>query len=143
MFRRTFLSIPALAILVSRGATADPALLSPEQAFKMALGPSSTDRVEIKFLSAPGYYLYADRFSFVADSEDVKILEVLLPPGARKYEAAFEHDVEYFRGMVTVTLRLSGPLVPFKLSVRAQGCADAGVCYPPVGKIFSVGRKNS
>lgn len=143
MLRRTFCTLPALAVGgISLPVAADE-LLSPEKAFKMALGPATANTVQIKFLSAPGYYLYADRFSFQASGADVRVQEVQLPPGATKYEAVFARDVTYFRGLMVVTLKLAGPPVPFALEVRAQGCADAGVCYPPVGRTFNVGRRNS
>lgn len=143
MRRRTFCIAPALALTGISAAMAADDLLPPDQAFKMALGPATANTVQIKFLSAPGYYLYADRFSFEVEGGEVRVLGVQLPPGATKYESIFSRDVTYFRGLMVVTLNLSGPPVPFKLAVRAQGCADAGVCYPPVGRTFTVGRRNS
>lgn len=143
MLRRTFLVLPAAAFGASNAVQAADELLTPDQAFRMALGSASADTVQIKFLSAPGYYLYADRFSFEAEGQEVRVVDVQLPAGATKYEAIFNRDVTYFRGLMVATLKLSGPAVPFKLAVRAQGCADAGVCYPPVGRTFTVGRRNS
>lgn len=109
----------------------------------MALGPATASSVQIKFLAAPGYYFYADRFLFEAVGNEVRVHDVQMPAGETKYEAAFMHEVTYFRGLVMVTLTLAGPVVPFKLNVRAQGCADAGICYPPVARTFNVGRRNS
>lgn len=143
MRRRTFCIAPALALAGISTAMAADDLLPPDQAFKMALGQATANTVQVKFLSAPGYYLYADRFSFEVEGGEVGVLGVQLPQGATKYEAIFSRNVTYFRGLMVVTLNLSGPPVPFKLAVRAQGCADAGVCYPPVGRTFTVGRRNS
>ncbi len=143
MLRRTFCHAPVLALAGVSAAVAADELLPPEQAFKMALGPTTASAVQIKFLSAPGYYLYADRFSFEVEGTEVRVVDVQMPPGATKYEAIFSRNVTYFRGLMVVTLNLSGPPVPFKLTVRAQGCADAGVCYPPVGRTFNVGRRNT
>ena len=61
--------------------------------------------MQIKFLSAPGYYLYADRFSFEAEGQEVRVVDVQLPAGATKYEAIFNREVTYFRGLMVATLK--------------------------------------
>ena len=138
MLRRAFCFAPAIALIgVAAGVSADE-LLSPEQAFHISLGPRTLSTVQILFLSAPGYYLSADRLFFEVEGAQVRVKNVQLPPGATKYEAIFARDVTYFRGSMVVTLSLSGPSIPFRLTVRAQGCADAGVCYPPVARRFNV-----
>lgn len=143
MLRRQFCLGTALAVSGISAASAVEELLSPEQAFKMALGSATASSVQIKFFAAPGYYFYADRFFFEAAGNEVRVHDVQKPPGETKFEAAFSHDVTYFRGLVLITLTLAGPVVPFKLNVRAQGCADAGICYPPVARTFNVERRNS
>ena len=48
--------------------------------------------------------------------------------------AVFYHEA-------TATLPVSGPTTTTartKLYVRYQGCADVGVCYPPIAKTFDV-----
>ena len=123
-------------------AKADPDLLPPDQAFKMALGAVGTGTIEIKFRSARGYYLYADRFTFESDNPVVKVVGVSMPAGLVKYEEAFGRNVSYFRGDVSVLVTVQGGAIPFNLAVCAQGCADAGVCYPPVTKTFNVLGRN-
>jgi thiol:disulfide interchange protein DsbD len=56
----------------------------------------------------------------------------VLPPGAFKDDEFFG-NVETYRGRLAVRLPLDGALPGLKVTVRAesQGCADAGVCYPP------------
>ena len=143
MLRRTFCTLPLVPLLGLSAVAAAEDFLPTEQAFKMALGQATADTLQVKFLSAPGYYLYADRFGFQTQGDQVRVLEVQLPPGAKKYEPAFEREVTYFRGLMVVTLKLAGPAVPFKLDVRAQGCAEAGMCYPPMARTFNVVRRNT
>ena len=57
---------------------------------------------------------------------------VELPAGKRKHDEFFG-DVETYRGQVLVRLPLAEASGGRTLTVHAdsQGCADAGVCYPP------------
>jgi len=55
-----------------------------------------------------------------------------LPAGQRKHDAFFG-DVETYRGRIVVRVPLSRatPGQSIVLKAASQGCADAGVCYPP------------
>ena len=56
----------------------------------------------------------------------------LLPEGKRKHDEFFG-DVETYRGRVAVRIPLAAASAgsPLTLKAASQGCADAGVCYPP------------
>ena len=136
--RRALMAAGLTAILGAKSANAEPDLLPPDQAFKMRAGPRAGQTLDVQFLAAPGYYLYAERFRFETDNKAVRVVAVQLPPGQTKWEEEFGKQVTYFRGLVRVKLTLEGPAVPVKLTVHAQGCADVGVCYPPVARTFDV-----
>src|SRR5690606_41260169 len=61
------------------------------------------------------------------------------PPGLAKYDPSFERDMEVYSGQVTVRVRLARAGTerlpasgrPVTLAIVSQGCADAGLCYPP------------
>jgi thioredoxin:protein disulfide reductase len=55
-----------------------------------------------------------------------------LPAGKMKTDEFFG-KVETYRGMLVVKLPLSGATARqmVVLAAESQGCADAGVCYPP------------
>lgn len=76
----------------------------------------------------PGYYLYQERFRF--ETRPALALETDYPEGREIYDEYFEKDmVVYYGG---VTLRFALPTTePFLLRVESQGCAEAGLCYPP------------
>jgi thiol:disulfide interchange protein DsbD len=143
MKRRSFTIAGLITLAGISVARAEPDLLPPDQAFKMALGSIGHSTIEVKFRSANGYYLYADRFVFESDTSVITVVGIAIPAGQTKYEEAFGRDVTYLRGDVSVSVRVQGPAIPFKLVVRAQGCADAGMCYPPVVRTFDVSRRNS
>jgi thiol:disulfide interchange protein DsbD len=110
--------------------SAEPKLLPPEQAFRLSARALDPSTVEARFDVADGYYLYRDKLRFTVDP--VGATTPALPPGMPKHDAFFG-DVDTYRGSVTVRLALSAPAPGRTVTLRAdsQGCADAGVCYPP------------
>lgn len=81
----------------------------------------------------PGYYLYQEQFKLSLESGAE--LQVTLPAGVDKYDEYFEKNLTvYYLG---ATLRIALEDLPqniptsFALKLRSQGCAEAGLCYPP------------
>lgn len=141
--RRAALLVGLAAGLGVTGARAEAELLPPDQAFQMGAGSRVGQTLELLFLAAPGYYLYAERFQFETDNKAVRVATVQLPPGQTKWEEEFGKTITYFRGLVRVKVTLEGPAIPVRLTARAQGCADVGVCYPPVVRTFEVAGRRS
>jgi len=120
-----------LVALSSNRATAEPKLLEPERAFAYSVQAVDAKTVEARFAIASGYYLYREKLKFTV--EPVALASApAFPPGALKDDEFFG-NVETYRGQLAVRLPLDGALPGLKVTVRAesQGCADAGVCYPP------------
>jgi thioredoxin:protein disulfide reductase len=114
--------------------------LDPAVAFKPTARALDGQTVAIDFEIAKGYYLYRDKFRVTVDSDAVSVLPLQLPKGKEKDDENFG-KVEVFYKAVEVRVPLerqvSGTL-PLKLSVTSQGCADAGVCYPPQVQLVAV-----
>ena len=112
------------------GAKTEPELLEPEVAFRFSATLKDAKTVEIRYTIAPGYYMYRERFAFSV--EGAAVGKASLPRGKNKFDATFNKTMETYRDGVTVTLPLrqaaAGALT---LKATSQGCADAGVCYPP------------
>jgi len=53
-----------------------------------------------------------------------------LPPGQVKFDQTFDKEVETYRDRVAARLTIPAGTA-FALAVTSQGCADAGLCYPP------------
>ncbi|WP_018412060.1 protein-disulfide reductase DsbD [Methyloversatilis thermotolerans] len=110
-------------------ARAEPELLPVEQAFRMSAQVIDGSTVEVRFDIADGYYLYRDKFAFVA--EQAALGRTDIPRGKMKKDEIFG-DVEVHRGTLPIRLALAGGAdAPITLRVSSQGCADAGICYPP------------
>lgn len=107
--------------------------LDPAVAFRPTAHAIDGHSVEVRFEIAKGYYLYRDKFRFAADPATVQLGTPQLPAGKEKSDETFGKVEVYYQ---SVSIRLpvernsSGPL-PLTLKVTSQGCADAGVCYPP------------
>jgi thiol:disulfide interchange protein DsbD len=133
------LRIAALCLIATaaRGAGLElpaeqPKLLPPEQAFRFSARAVDPTTLEARFDVADGYYLYRDKLHFQLDAAPASLGPTSLPAGARKHDQFFG-DVEIYRGAVTIKLKVAGsaPRQALILVAESQGCADAGVCYPP------------
>ena len=121
--------------LVAFGASAqqDEELLPPEQAFSLSARLDG-DRLVAEYRIAPGYYMYRKQFAFESETGGATLGEAEIPPGHKKKDEFFG-EVETYRDRVTITVpvRYDGaPPQALRIKARGQGCADLGVCYPPL-----------
>lgn len=109
----------------------EPNLLPPEQAFRLSARAVDARTLEVRYDITNGYYLYRDKLAFAVEP-DAGAGKPELPSGIRKHDEFFG-DVETYRGSVVVRLPLARgkPGQALALNVESQGCADAGICYPP------------
>ena len=106
-------------------------LLEPEKAFQFSARLVDRQQVEVRYVIAPGYYLYREKFKFTATPASVTLDPSQLPEGKVKKDEFFG-EVHTYRGEQRFTLPVKGLAGDgFKLTVLSQGCADLGVCYPP------------
>lgn len=112
---------------------ADPDFLPPDKAFTFSAVMASPDLAELRWGIAPGYYMYREQFRFETAPASTVLGEPQIPPGKIKFDLTFNKDVETYRDSVTVRVpvRASHDARPLTLIATAQGCADAGLCYPP------------
>lgn len=115
---------------------ADDQFLDPEQAFVLAAPRAEAQAVGLHFDIAPGYYLYREHFKFEADGATLG--EAVLPQGTVKFDTTFQKNVEIYHAAVAATLPVTQASGPFTLRVTYQGCAEAGLCYPPVTRAYRV-----
>jgi thioredoxin:protein disulfide reductase len=104
--------------------------LEPEQAFRLSAQAKDDRTVDVRFDVAPGYYLYRERLSVKA-SDGTTLGDVLIPPGQVKFDENFQKNVETYHDGLSFTVPVTQAPAAFTLTVNSQGCADAGLCYPP------------
>jgi thioredoxin:protein disulfide reductase len=127
------LSIFAVAPL----AHADDDFLPPDQAFSFSASEQPGE-VDVHFKIADGYYMYRERFAFAARNGTATLGAADIPPGHVKFDPTFQKNVETYRGELTIRVPVKSASGPFDLAVTSQGCADAGVCYPPAEHVYRV-----
>lgn len=84
----------------------------------------------------PGYYLYQEQFQLLRD--DGTQLTPEYSESTEKFDEYFEKNMAVHYQQATLTLPLSADEAPFKLRVRSQGCAEAGLCYPPHDEYLAI-----
>ena len=106
-----------------------PVFLEVDKAFKMSSLTSEQD-VIVRWQIAPEYYLYKHQLLFTVktDTDDARTIVVSLPNGKHKHDEYFG-DVETYYGELEINVPVSSG--NFEINVQYQGCADAGLCYPP------------
>ncbi len=151
----TPLSSPAVADESSAGAASNPLsvlealtksigggtgvveFLDPDTAFKLRAEVEDTDTIVAHWQIADGYYLYRKRFRFtLADGSNVVLGSPALPDGKMKTDEYFgEMEVYYHNVLARLPVeRSANGATTIALDVVYQGCADAGLCYPPITK---------
>ncbi len=116
-------------------------LLSADQAFQFFATIDDNQDLQVHWQIAQGYYLYREKIDLqLIDSKYIKLLEYDIPHGVAKYDEAFG-DVEIFHDNLSFSVPLSRSSTAehsLMLTVKYQGCAERGVCYPPMEKTVSL-----
>lgn len=121
-------------------AQAQEDFLPPEKAFAINTSTPAPDHLHIRFKIAPKYYMYMEHVDFkvIGDDEESTFKQALLGDIAFadpliKYDPTFDRDMPIFYDpmVIDVPLKPTGQNQAIRLVVTAQGCADAGLCYPP------------
>jgi thiol:disulfide interchange protein DsbD len=105
--------------------------LNPDVAFKFK-SEEQAGTVDIHFAIAKGYYLYRERFAFDVSGGTAKLGAPVLPASQSHFDPTLEKTVETYRGDMVIHVPVASAAGPFDLMVTYQGCADAGICYPPM-----------
>lgn len=138
LMRRLLPALFMLLALVATGAARADDFLDPEQAFKVDAQLIGDREIQLSFQIAPGYYMYRDQFKL--DAPGAKLGEIHWPTPKRKFDETFQKEVETYREHLTIKVpveSLDG--APMKLRLTGQGCADKGLCYPPMTSELTLG----
>lgn len=118
--------------------------LPPDQAFQFTHDAPAGGRVGLHWQIAPGYYLYRDKFAIEALSPGASVTPPALPPGETKDDPEFG-PVQIYRDTVDidVPLQFAADADSAEIQVAWQGCAEDGICYPPIKKTLRLIRDDS
>lgn len=125
-------SIPGL-----QSGSSQDALLPPDQAFQFSARVKDTRTVHVSWQLAKGYYLYREKIQLTVEANPHTSLGTYtMPHGKSKHDEAFG-NVEIFYNSLEFDVplvRTSKSAHTLTLQAKYQGCADRGVCYPPMIK---------
>ena len=137
-------------------------LLAAEDVFKVSARFKDAKTIELTYQIADGYYLYRKRFSVANETPQFKVGKLVSPAGRVKQDATFGRVETYRKSVrvllpitssdkdegkdkgansaagvvgtaaaTSFTHAYTGNST-VKLKITSQGCADVGVCYPPL-----------
>ncbi len=135
------LALPALA--TAQGllgpATNQDQFLPVDQAFVLSAAADGGGQISLDWRIEPGYYLYRHRISAKTETPGFSLGEIAMPDGKKKTDEFFG-DVEVYYDELAATVPVTRPAEGSTLEVvvNYQGCADAGLCYPPLTKKITV-----
>lgn len=104
--------------------------LPVEQAYQVEVSVAE-DQLLFSWTITDGYYLYRDRFKFNAVDANTQLEQPIFETGKVKWDEFFEAELEVYYHHTEVRLPFSSSAKQIEVQIESQGCADAGLCYPP------------
>jgi thiol:disulfide interchange protein DsbD len=128
--RHVLISLIVMLGVFQGVAQAEESFLPVEQAFALSvLQPSSPDEpVRFRWTIAPGYYLYRDRIAVTAQPSGAPV-DFVRPASEQKNDPNFG-PMEVYHSSVAIQAKAPDARTQ-SMTVTWQGCAEAGLCYPP------------
>jgi thiol:disulfide interchange protein len=116
--------------------------LPVEEAYQVEVEILEDKSLRIYWVVADAYYLYRHRFNFaLTDALGDVPLEVELPAGLQREDEYFG-EVEVYYNYADIALQPGRTAGEATLALGSQGCADAGLCYPPQTQYFQINFSN-
>ena len=111
--------------------------LPVDQAYQVTVSVAE-DRLLLRWTINEGYYLYRDRFKFNTVDTKTQLGAPIFETGKVKWDEFFEAELEVYYQSTEVTLPFSSAADQIEIQIESQGCADAGLCYPPYKQWLAV-----
>ncbi len=105
-----------------------------DQAFKL-VGEAKDNKLVLDFQVTSGYYLYQRKFAYYSSNPNIKFQDAIFSRSAQIKDDPEFGKVPVYHDDVSITVPYSGS---GKVTVRWQGCAEAGLCYPPQEREFNL-----
>lgn len=112
--------------------------LPVEQAYILNAEFEKTGQLRLNWQITPAYYLYRHGFEFTLKDGSKTITVIPSIPGGIQKEDEYFGEVEVYYHNIDIILNEIPNLTSMELTVTSQGCADAGLCYPPYSQQFEI-----
>lgn len=120
-------------LLAQSGGFDNGGLLDVDRAFVFQASPNGEGQIQADWQIADNYYLYRDKIKARLISGEAELGELTTSTGKTKDDPIFG-QVEVYYGTAQANLPLYNPKGQVVVEFEYQGCAEAGVCYPPQTK---------
>ncbi len=122
--------------VASSGFVSAKEFLPPEKAFTVeAMWLANTNEIAIDYRPVSGYYIYQESLQYRLFINDklTNPKSIQIPKGVEKFDETFGKKMEIFHKPFEVVLGFTQtPQSGIRLEIDLQGCADGGICYPPM-----------
>jgi thiol:disulfide interchange protein len=114
------------------------AFLPVEEAYQLEVEVVSEQEIRLYWQIEDAYYLYQHRFKAQLQNEQGVINTTFEFSPALDKNDEFFGDVSVYYNYADIRLLADQEFSEARLSITSQGCADAGLCYPPHTEHFIV-----
>ena len=126
--------------------TAAPDPLPPDDAFQFSAEVLDKEHVRLTWKITQGHYLYKHKFDYHSTNEAIQLpafQSLSLPQGETKLDPLTNQDTQVYHQNLVLDVpitRLANnkQAIDFDLEAKYQGCAEAGICYPPQKKLVKL-----
>jgi thiol:disulfide interchange protein DsbD len=144
MFSRFLFCLTLILLLCSINVFAEDDFLPPEQAFaiqepEVISSQADGNTLIISWKIADDYYIYRNKVSIQPDTVGLNLGEVKLSDSETKQDPFFG-EIQIYKHHLRAEIPFTsdaGPGTVYNLTAKSQGCADAGICYPPLKQKLS------
>ena len=121
------------------GGSAQREFLPPDEAFAFTHEALADGQLPLLWTIADGYYLYRDKLKLESPDGTGVVGALALPAGEEKDDEEFGRVFIYRNELrVPVAVTPAAGATTLNLRLSYQGCAEDGICYPPIHRNFSV-----
>ena len=113
----------------------DTSFIPVEKAFKVSAFIEKQTLI-FDWVIEENYYLYRDRFKIDSPSASVTFSQIEYETGITKWDEFFETDMQVYYLQTRLKVPFENDTDTFQFELQSQGCADAGLCYPPHTRWF-------
>lgn len=118
------------SVFTSSASTEAPEFLPLKEAFQPTVKLDG-DKILIHWLIAADYYLYQSRFKFSVSDKSATLGDPIYSRKGKVKQDEFFGEVEVFYSDISIEIPILSANSAFELTMKYQGCAEAGLCYPP------------
>lgn len=136
--KRIFLAIciQFLSFGLFLGTVSAKEFLPPEKAFIVeATWLTGANQIAIDYRPAKGYYIYKEslQYRLIVNEQKITLKNIQLPRGQEKFDETFGKKMEIYPNPFQVIIPITQTVQRgIQLEIDLQGCADGGICYPPM-----------